>query len=417
MILLKNIFTSVDIGSDTVKVVTCELYNNKLNLLAASSVKSKGVKMGMIVNPSEASSSIRKCLDEIESMLGIEIKKVITSVPSNFAEFTFIKGNAQIVNESGLVESDNIVEVLQLAMESKLTADKEMVTIIPIDFKVDGKDNILNPLGKTGNTLSTRAIMVTTPKKNIYSIVSVLEDVGVTVVDIMINGIGDINSLKNNETEGKIGAIINIGADTMNVALYNKDIIVKNSIIGIGSKELDKKIATTYKIELKEAKKIKEKFAFAHKKHANVSDFYETSNIYNEDIKINQYEVSELCMNKLIEILDVARKEIQLLTARNVDYIIFTGGVSMMNEFNYLIKEQFGNIAEIGKMKIVGVRSNIYSSCIGNIIYFISKLRLKGKNYTMLNSKDMENLSSKRNSINISSDSMLGKVIEYFFGE
>jgi hypothetical protein len=35
MILLKNIFTSIDIGSDSIKVVTYELYNNKLNLLAA----------------------------------------------------------------------------------------------------------------------------------------------------------------------------------------------------------------------------------------------------------------------------------------------------------------------------------------------------------------------------------------------
>ena len=40
---MKNIYTSVDIGSDTIKVIVCELYNGKLNLLAASSVKSRGI--------------------------------------------------------------------------------------------------------------------------------------------------------------------------------------------------------------------------------------------------------------------------------------------------------------------------------------------------------------------------------------
>lgn len=416
MVLLKNIFTSVDIGSDSIKIVTCELYNNKLNLLAASSVKSKGIKMGMITNPAEASSSIRECLDEIESMLGIKIKKVIASVPSNFAEFDFIKGEVKVVSDTGLVEGENIVEVLQIAMESKLTPDKEMVTIIPIDFKIDDVDSIPNPLGKPSNLLGTRAIMVTTPKRNIYSVVSVLEDVGVDVIDIMINSIGDINSLKNRETEGKIGAIINIGAETMNVALYNKNVIVKNSIIGIGSKELDKAIASTYKIELKEAKRIKEKFAYAHKKYANVSDFYEVTNVLNEDIKINQYEVSELCMNKLIEILDLARKEMKILSNKELDYIIFTGGISMMTQFNYLIKEQFGNKADTGLMKIIGVRSNGYSSSVGNIIYFISKLKYKGKDYSMISSRDMESLSTKKGTT-ISSDSMLGKVVDYFFGE
>lgn len=415
--MLKNIFTSIDIGSDSIKIVTCELYNNKLNLLAASSTKSTGIKMGMIVNPAEASASVRKCLDEIESMLGIKIKKVIASVPANFAEFDFIKGNVEVKNDTGIIEGDNIVEVLQIAMETKLTPDKEMVTIIPIDFKVDNMDNISNPLGKPGKLLSTRAIMVTTPKRNIFSVVSVLEDVGVDVIDIMINSIGDINSLKNRETENKIGAIINIGAETMNVALYNKNVIVKNSIVGIGSKELDKLIASTYKIELKEAKRIKEKFAYAHNKHANVSDFYEISNEQNEDIKINQYEVSELCMNKLIEIIELAKKEMKILSNKELDYIIFTGGVSNMTQFEHLIKEHVGSKASIGEMKIIGVRSNNYSSCVGNIIYFISKLRFKGKNYSMISSKDMENLSSRRGSTNISSDSMLGKVVEYFFGE
>ena len=47
---MKNIYTSIDIGSDTIKVVTCELYHNKLNLLAASSVKSKGIKKGLIID-------------------------------------------------------------------------------------------------------------------------------------------------------------------------------------------------------------------------------------------------------------------------------------------------------------------------------------------------------------------------------
>ena len=41
---MKHIYTSLDIGSDSIKIVVCELYQNKLNLLASSSVKSKGVK-------------------------------------------------------------------------------------------------------------------------------------------------------------------------------------------------------------------------------------------------------------------------------------------------------------------------------------------------------------------------------------
>ena len=414
---MKNIFTSIDIGSDNIKVVTCELYNNKLNLLAASSMKSKGVKLGMIVNPQEASLSIRRCLDEVESQLGIQIKKVLATVPSNFAEFEFIKGNVELTNETGIVSGSDIALVMQNAMEEKITPDKEMITIIPINFKVNDEEIVSNPIGMKAHTLQTRAIMATTPKKNVYSVLSVLEDVGVQVIDIMLNGIGDINSLKNMRTDNKIGAIINIGAETMNVALFNKNVIVKNSTIGIGSKEVDKVISSTYKIELQEARKIKEKFAYAHKKKASVDTFYDVTNIYNEDIKINQYDVSELCMNKLEELIDLGVKETRMLSGRDLDYIIFTGGITMMTHFDYLVKNFVGETAEVGQVKIVGVRNNMFSSSVGNIIYFINKLKLKGKNYSMVSSSDMEDLSSRKSGATIASDSMLGKLADYFFGE
>ena len=45
---MKHIYTSLDIGSDSIKTVVCELYQNKLNLLASSSYQSKGIKKGFI---------------------------------------------------------------------------------------------------------------------------------------------------------------------------------------------------------------------------------------------------------------------------------------------------------------------------------------------------------------------------------
>ena len=64
------------------------------------------------------------------------------------------------------------------------------------------------------------------------------------------------------------------------------------------------------------------------------------------------------------------------------------------------------------------VRNNIYSSAFGNIIYFINKLKLKGKSYTMIGSSDMEDLSSvKKNTMMTSNETMLEKVFGYFFGE
>ena len=415
---MKHIFSSIDIGSDTIKLVVCELYNNKLHLLATSSVKSKGIKKGLITSVEGATVSIKQAFNEVESMLGIKIKKVIASVPSYFAEFTKIAGEVDITAEDGVVKSEDIVNLFQIAMNDKLKSHQEMVTIMPIDFKLDEKEGIKIPIGLVGRKLSTRAILASVPRKNIYSVASILDSIGVEVVDVMLGSIGDIYSYKTKEMENKVGAVINIGAETTTVSLYNKGIVVKNSVIGLGGKSVDNDIAYMYKVDLDTAKQIKEKFALAHKKYASTSDFYEVVDATGENIKISQYEVSEIVESRIEEILELGRKEINILTSKEIEYIIITGGTSNMAHFEYVIDEIFNKEVIIGNIKLLGLRNNIYSSAFGNIIYFINKLKLKGKSYTMVSSNDMEDLSSvKKNTMITSNETMLEKVFGYFFGE
>lgn len=411
---MKHIYTSVDIGSDTIKVVTAELYKGKLNLLAASSVKSKGIKKGLITDVNSATISLKKAINEVEDMLGIKIKKVITTIPSYFAEFSKIDGEIKITGEDHIINGDDVIRVLQHAMKAKLSSTKEMVTTIPIDFSIDSKTGIKDPKGLIGNTLRTRAILISTPKKNIYSVVGLIESIGIEVIDISLNSIGDINALKSKGMEEKIGAIINIGAETTTVSIYNKNILIKNSIIGMAGKDVDNDISYMYKIDLESAKKIKEKFALAHKKYASNSEIYELPS----ERKIVQSEVSEVVMSRLEEILSLAKKELLELTNREMEYIIITGGMSNMSHFELIAESIFGKNVIIGNVRLIGIRNNKYSSAIGNIVYFINKLKVKGKDYTMVSDTDMEVLSStKKNLINVSNESMLGKVFGYFFGE
>lgn len=411
---MKHIYTSVDIGSDSIKVVTSELFKGKLNLLAASSVKSKGIKKGLITDVNSATMSLQKAISEVENMLGIKIKKVITTIPSYFAEFTKIDGEIKINNENKIVTGDDVVKVLGQAVKGKISSTKEMVTIVPIDFSVDSKTGIKDPKGLTGNTLRTRAILITTPKKNIYSVVGLIEAIGIEVVDISLNSIGDINALKNKGMEEKIGAIINIGAETTTVSVYNKNILIKTSIIGMAGRDIDNDISYMYKIDSEVAKKIKEKFALAHKKYASSSEIYELPGHKN----IEQLEVSTIAMSRIEEILTLAKKELLELTNRQMEYIIITGGVSNMSHFELVAENIFGKDVIIGNVRLIGIRNNKYSSAVGNIVYFINKLKIKGKNYTMVSDTDMEILSStKKSLINVSNESMLGKVFGYFFGE
>ena len=404
---MKHIYTSVDIGTDTTKVIVTELYRGKLNLLAASSTKSRGIKKGLITDVNEASLSLKKAITEVEEMLGFRIKKVLVNVPSYFSEFSKVEGEIKIDSSDSIINGSHISRVLENALKSSSFA-KEIVSIIPIDFSVDGQTGIKDPKGLMGDVLRVRAVVSLVPKKNIYSVVSLIDNIGLEVIDISLNGIGDINAFKNKEIDSKLGAIVNIGYETTNVSIYNKGIIIKNSIIGMGGKNIDNDLSYMYKISLEDANKIKEKFAYAHKNYANKVEFYNIS----ETERVNQFEVTDIVMSRIEEILTLAKKEINLLANRKMDYIIVTGGVSNMEGFSSIAEEVLGKEVKIGNVNIIGIRNNKYSSAIGNVVYYINHLKLLGVDDSMVD----DSLSSGRG-FNMTDESMLGKVFGYFFGD
>lgn len=409
---MEHVYASIDLGSDSIKLAICELYQNHLNLLAATTIPSRGIKKGLITDPELAKKSILLSFKSIEDMLGVKIKKIIANIPNHMAEYKLIRGECDIRGD--LITNADMVNSYKMGIKANLLPNEEFVTVVPIDFKINGKTVMKDPKGFPGKKLMGRAMMVTTPKKNVYSVASILESLGIDIVDISVGSVGDMNCFRNEALDKGISAIINVGADITSVSLYNKSIPVSTKIIGAGGNDIDRDLAYMYKIELSEARKIKEKFALAHTRNANVYDIYETVNTDNVKIKINQKAASEVVMSRINEILTLAKNELKDLTNKPIQYIIVTGGMSNMLDFEYSLHDVMPEASK-GTVKLVGVRNNKYSTVIGNIIYFLNTLKLKGMDYSMLSEDDMDELSSPRENSN--DDTMLGKVFGYFFGE
>ena len=84
---MRKIFNSIDIGTDEVKLVTAELYNGKYNILCSTSVKTSGVRQGLIVNLVGITNSIKKCVRLAENKLGTKIDKVYTFIAYDLLDY------------------------------------------------------------------------------------------------------------------------------------------------------------------------------------------------------------------------------------------------------------------------------------------------------------------------------------------
>ena len=408
---MRKIYTSVDLGSDSIKILVAEIYNKKLNVLAVSNVKSSGIKKGLIVDANEILVSLREAISEIEGKLMITIDKVIASVPSYYSTFEIVTGEVDI-DEYGKITGLDVVKVLQKAVKSKLKMDRELVTIIPIYYIVDDKKNIKDPKNLIGKKLGVKAMMATTPSKNVQSIISIFQSLGIDVVDVNLGSIADYNEFKNNTSDTGVSAVINIGHDITTVSLFNKGIIINSEVIQIGGKNIDNDISYVFKLDKKDSSKLKENFAVAHKKFSRVNDVKEAVTTNRDLISITQYDISQVVMSRLTEILKLAKKQTYLLTNREISYIIITGGTAELPGMSYLVEEIFGSNAKVGNIDTIGIRNNKYSTVSGLIKGINDKLESRDKEYTMI---DLDNDASGQNKLSINDSSVFNKVFGYFF--
>ena len=129
---MRKIYTSVDLGSDSIKIMVGEIFNKKLNVLATSSFKSRGIKKGLIVNASEVLGSLKGAISEIEKKIGVTIDKVIASVPSYYSSFEIVNAEIDVDEEDFRISGKDIVNVLKESIKDKIKKERELVTIIPI---------------------------------------------------------------------------------------------------------------------------------------------------------------------------------------------------------------------------------------------------------------------------------------------
>lgn len=382
---MKKVFTSIDIGSDTIKFLVLELYKEKLHVLASSEIKTKGVRKGLIVDSNLVINTIRDGMKVINEDLGFEVKKVLVNVPNYNAKFMYVTSEIDI---DDVIESENINRIIKSSAYNKIDDDYELVTVVPISFILDSNEEMRYPIGKKCHKLDFNGIMITVPKKNIYSVISVIEGAGLEVVDITISGLSDYYEVKNNNLDNKVGAIINLGHETTNVSIISNGILVNTETIQLGGINVERDIAYVFGTNIVDARKIKEKFASCHKRFTNLNETYELKNNMGEIVKLNQLEVTEVVMSRVTEILQFAKKQIFLLTKKEIQFVILTGGLTEFKSFKNLVYEILGKDVIMYSMDEIGIRDNKYITTMGMIKYFIDKMAIRGKEYSMISQDD-----------------------------
>src|SRR6478609_669787 len=160
-------FVGLDIGTTAVRCVVGELASDAQipTVIGFSSVPNSGLRKGNVAHVEEVSQAVVQAVQEAERMSGREIRHATVNVNGSHVEGVNSKGVVAISSADRIINVEDRMRVEEAATVVQLPANKEIIQVFAKNYRLDGQENIKDPVGMHGVRLEvdTHIIVASTP--------------------------------------------------------------------------------------------------------------------------------------------------------------------------------------------------------------------------------------------------------------
>ena len=157
----------------------------------------------------------------------------------------------------GLFSFAHVDRVIEQARSIALSADREIVDVIPQEFTVDGQDGIINPLGFLGMRLEAAVHLVSSPITARQNVISSVNRAGILVLDTVLEHWAAAEAALTEDEKEYGTALVDIGGETTNLAIYHRGAVQHTAVLPIGGSHFTSDIAVGLRTPIPEAERIK----------------------------------------------------------------------------------------------------------------------------------------------------------------
>ena len=330
-----KLIAAIDIGSSKIVTLLGQVRPDnpdQVHVIGVSSISSRGIRKGQVVNIEEATTSITESIESAERMAGFNLSSAYVSIDGSHISSQNSQGVVAVSQPHGEIGPDDVRRVLEAARAISLPAATEIIHVIPRSFTVDGQEGIKDPVGMTGVRLEAGTHIVTGSSGAIKNLQKCLSDVGCDVAGMVFGGLAGSYAVLT-DTERELGVVlVDIGAGTTDIAVFVEGALSHSAVLPVGAKNVTNDLAIGLRVSLESAEKIK---IFLEK--VNTKDKEDDVDISSlalpEEIKSVSYRtlVEGIIRPRLNEIFQVIAAELKLsnLAGLTPAGLVITGGGSM----------------------------------------------------------------------------------------
>lgn len=351
----EQIIAGLDLGTSHVRIAVGQREEgnpNKLQIVGLTEYPSQGISKGLITSIEDTVSSITAAVEHVEKITGLSLNGAFVGISGGHITSQQGKGVVAVSRVNGEIEEEDVARAIESARSVNLPPNREILHIIPKSFIVDGQVNIKDPIGMTGIRLEVETMIIQGASSQIKNLSKCVYRTGLNIEDLIYSALGVSEAVLNNKQKELGVAVVDIGAATTNLTVFESGELIHGAVLPIGSDHLTADIAIGLRIDLDAAEKIKINCGYASLEEINKKEEINLKDFGGEDdVMISKKYLTEIIEARVEEIFKKVNAELKKINRAGMlpAGVVLTGGGAKLNGIVEQAKKQLRLPSRLGK--------------------------------------------------------------------
>lgn len=350
-------YVGLDIGTSQVRCVIGTRGSQDLTAISVighGSSPNQGMRKGVVMHIEDVAEAIVQAVTEAERISGVRVERATVNVNGGHVAGLNSRGVIAISSPDRQITIDDRERAEEAATIVQLPPNREIVQVFAKNYRLDGQDNLKDPVGMRGVRLEVDCHIVTAASPSIRNLDLSLEKAQITPQHHTVSALAAAEAVLGRQQKEAGTVVLDIGAGTTNLAVIEDGEMQHVAVIPLGGTNITNDLAIGLKTDLDVAEAVKLK----HAKLGDVSDKSVKVSLNDTTHEFNSAEVAMIVEARVEEILEYVDKElVRIHRSRKLPGgVVLVGGTAELPGLAEFTKEKLQLAARVGRVQnLVGL--------------------------------------------------------------
>jgi cell division protein FtsA len=346
-------YVGLDVGTSTVRCVVGIVDQNnpsKLSIVAHGSAPNLGMRKGVVVHVEDVADAIAQAITEAERLSGMHLTGATVNINGHHVSGLNSKGVIAISAANREITQEDRLRVEEAATIVQLPSNREIIQVFAQNYRLDGQDNIKDPVGMHGVRLEVDTHIVTAATPNLRNLDMAFDKAQVNVHNRTLSSLAAAEAVLQRQQKEAGTVLIDIGAGTTNLVVLEDGEVQHVAVLPIGGQHITNDLAIGLRTDLDVAEAVKVQFAGLTQTTAK-RDVRVKMN--GQDHIFKAEDIAMITEARVEELFEIVNKELSKIHRAHKlpGGVVLVGGTAKLPGIAEFAKEQLQLASRVGKLQ------------------------------------------------------------------